>query len=380
MAAFRDKYNFLLNLLFSWLLSRVVVIGAFEVTKRVYEHLSLLGTSYDKKVALLISSGFFGWDGGFYLQISKHGYMPSNPAEIRFFPFYPLVGFALNYLVSLGARLSLLVVSNGFAFLLGVVLYLLINELGFSSDVAKRSLWLYFFSPASFVTVTAYPEALFGFLATVYLLLVFKNKAILAFVVGAMAGLTRPTGIILVAVPFFLLVFEGFSAGFIFRPILTLKKIFACLGPVVGTLGFMIYSQVKLGNFFAPFSVQVSTKRRGSLVIPFKSISSNISKVTRDHFDILLHIPFILAALGLVIASFFVLRKELALYCAIFLLAIVITSNLDGFERYLLDCPPLFIVAAKLLKPPDIYRFVLLATCSAMIVFYEASLLGLYIP
>ena len=146
------------------------------------------------------------WDGAWYLAIARHGYSMARVSvhggrrELAFFPLYPLVVRATSAVTAPGtsavaAGISLSLVFGGLA---AVVLWRLTNRIA-GHKAADRAVALVFFFPAAFVLSMTYAEALFLLTACIALLALLDRRWLLAGVSTALAGLTRPTGVALVA-------------------------------------------------------------------------------------------------------------------------------------------------------------------------------------
>ena len=130
------------------------------------------------------------WDGQWYQTIARVGYGHAPDARAyAYFPLYPLLMRALSWiplpLPLLGALLNLL-----FYGCAGAVLRRLYPDSG-------RGLLTYGFLPFAFFFCAAYTEALFLLLSAACLLAVRRDAPIRALILGALAGITRPGGILL---------------------------------------------------------------------------------------------------------------------------------------------------------------------------------------
>ncbi|MEU4745879.1 glycosyltransferase family 39 protein, partial [Actinosynnema sp. NPDC023658] len=156
------------------------------------------------------------FDMGYYLQIASHGYwdprMPvvrppdgvrtEFPEAVVFFPLWPkLLGwlsvpFGRTYWHAYYVGLVL-------AGVLAVVALWLLYELvaeQFGDRTARWSAFFLAFSPFSVTFAAGYAEALFVPLTLAVFLLVRRERWLLAGVLGALATLTRPNGVLIVLV------------------------------------------------------------------------------------------------------------------------------------------------------------------------------------
>lgn len=145
------------------------------------------------------------WDTKYYVDISEHGYRAEDRAvfeaggetAVAFFPGYPLVVAALGVLgVSTGFALVGVTLLAGLG--ATVVLHKLFT-LQMSRAASRRAtLALALFPWSYFLIATAYPEALFLFLAGAAFLLVEHDRPVAAGLLAALASATRLIGIGLV--------------------------------------------------------------------------------------------------------------------------------------------------------------------------------------
>lgn len=178
--------RFLFGSTLLWLLSHLLVWG---IVARIHhlEWAAMLDT----------------WDSSWYTRIIREGY--SEPAW-AFYPLYPLVVGGLSKVVALS---SLPQVTGTILSTLLFALYChLTVELMTRPDERLRGLlpttragWLLFlFSPASFVFHSHHTESLFLLLSLVGFVLALrpeKGRWVLAAIVGGLAALTRPQGVLL---------------------------------------------------------------------------------------------------------------------------------------------------------------------------------------
>lgn len=188
----------LVDVVVVFLLSRLIFYAAVMLAPHLVPAYS--GNGYDSwhtgGPALIDAS--WRWDGGWYATIMRQGY--DNGQSAAFFPLYPLLVRGLLVILPDGWIFILGVLVNQILFAAGLALvWLYARSLG-GPAIARRSIiWLSLF-PASFFFSAAYSESLFLLLGAGTLLLLKRGCFGAAGLAGALATLTRPTGIIL-AVP-----------------------------------------------------------------------------------------------------------------------------------------------------------------------------------
>lgn len=178
------------------------------------------------------------WDGAWYLAIARHGYSMARVSvhggrrELAFFPLFPLIVRATSVIPAPGTSavaegISLSLVLGGFA---AIVLWRLANRIA-GQKAADRAVALVFFFPAAFVFSMTYAESLFLLTACIALLALLDRQWLLAGVATALAGLTRPTGVALVAACLAVAIVE-----------MTRRRDYRSLvAPVIGLLGPVSY-------------------------------------------------------------------------------------------------------------------------------------------
>jgi hypothetical protein len=142
-----------------------------------------------------VFGAFYQWDATWFLRIAQHGYDTKQSAS--FFPLYPLltraVGFVLRSDLVAGVAISL--VAAGFA---GVAVMRIARR--YAGDrVAHDSVIFLALYPISFVFTAAYSDGLFLALAAWAFLFALELRTPGAAVLAALAVLTRPTGLALLA-------------------------------------------------------------------------------------------------------------------------------------------------------------------------------------
>ena len=207
---------------------------------------------------------FGAWDGIWYQRIADYGYDPTvaHGNGVAFSPLYPMLVREAAYLLGSSHLVAGMVVSN-VAFLVAIVLlHRLIARRG-DERVARTAVWLVAFFPVAYLFSAVYTESVF-LLVTVLTFVVLERGAILgASVVGAIAVLARPTGILL-APSLALRAWRGargsawWRIGLRLLPILLLPAAYVAFGA---------YLYYRTGNPFAAQSAQAAGWGRGINVL-----------------------------------------------------------------------------------------------------------------
>lgn len=326
---------------------------------------------------LPLVQGLLAWDGAFYRDIATIGYEGLPDEALRFFPLLPVLGRVFGEVLPGGAATGLVVVANVAALVAAVLLHRLVLHEGGSSDRASASVWLLALVPAAAVLVLAYTEALFLALSIGAFLALRRGHWLVVAALGILAGLCRPSGVVLV-LPIAIEAVRGLrEAGFGER----LARLAACASPAAGTGLYLGWVGARYGDPLLPLEVQGEGDLRGAWVDPVSRIARAVAAAPEEGFlGEALHLPWIALFLGLTVV---VGRRLPAAYTAytvgILLLALSATS-LGSFERYGLTAFPLAIAAASLLRPGAVERAVLAGLAAATAAYTSMVLLGVFVP
>jgi hypothetical protein len=204
------------------------------------------------------------YDTIWYLDLAAHGYRPPadlalQQSNLAFFPLYPWLIASLHALLPAAwqgdpARFVLAVLLANALALAGLALvYLVFRDALQSSHLARRAVLYLLLFPAGFFLSCAYPESLFLALAAAAFLCAQRDRWWLAGACGLLAGLARPTGVLL-AVPLAWMYFSGEER----RP---RPNALALLGPPLG-LALHAFRLARLtGDPLAVFHVQAAWGR-----------------------------------------------------------------------------------------------------------------------
>lgn len=207
------------------------------------------------------------WDCGWYLSIIRNGYDQSPrfvanccwQANWAFFPLMPAaVALVLN-LSSLSPEFSGVFVSSA-SFFVFVLLGAKLRRA--TRNDTDRWLWpaLMLCWPFSFYFHTIYTEALFAMLALAVLVAVQERRMLAAGLFTALLTATRPTGVLMVAIMFFLQIWEFLRAR-------SWRDRMVAMIPVIvapaGIIAFMIFLYFHVGDPLAFQKIQSGWGRNG---------------------------------------------------------------------------------------------------------------------
>lgn len=187
-----------------------------------------------------IFGAFDQWDANWFLRIAQHGYDTKQSAS--FFPLYPLLTRVLALVLrsNLVAGVAISLAAAGFA---GVAVMRIARRYA-GGRVAHDSVLFLALYPISFVFTAVYSDGLFLALAAWAFVFALDGRATFAALLGALAVLTRPTGLALVPALLWLLWPEGRS----FRSLLRLSPLLLLPAALAG---YCIYLSSHFGDAFA---------------------------------------------------------------------------------------------------------------------------------
>ncbi|HEY5188116.1 MAG TPA: mannosyltransferase family protein [Solirubrobacteraceae bacterium] len=135
------------------------------------------------------------FDANYYLDIASHGYGVASSGHLAFYPLYPLTIRVLSLLTGSGVLAGFLV--SAVAFQAALILLHRLTELELGRRAADVTVLLLAFAPLSFFFTAVYTESLFLLLSVAGVFAARQGRWRLACGLGALATLTRPTGIVL---------------------------------------------------------------------------------------------------------------------------------------------------------------------------------------
>lgn len=288
------------------------------------------------------------WDGGWYLGVAHEGYPVSNPRSFAFFPLYPLVLRGIMFLpVPERFAASLL---NGLFFALAMAC---LRRLYPGRD---HALLLVAFLPFSFFFGAVYTESLFVFLAAAALLAVQEDKGLAAAGLGALAALTRVSGI---ATGVFALAISGSRRR--------QTAVLAAAGPLAGLALWMLRLRGKTGDPLRFLHAQVSFGRASSFE-PALLLDRLVETVRHGSALGLWEVGSLLAVLTGAAGLIWRRRWAEGLFSAAVILMPLYTHSTTSLNRYALAAFPALVFLGERV-PPRILPILLSA---------EAALLALW--
>lgn len=192
--------------IFDWWLDAGVPFAIFAATRVA----QIVVLAWMLPAGDAIKERLLAWDAGWFIRVATEGYphgysYGENGAltgnDLAFFPFYPWLVKA-GHVLGMAYDTSALAVASVAATAAAFVVYALVRKLAEGSGrdlvTARRAgyafVGLCFAQPMSIVFTMGYSESIFLALVAGMLLAAYTRWWVLAGVLGALAGLTRPTG------------------------------------------------------------------------------------------------------------------------------------------------------------------------------------------
>ena len=354
-----------------WVLARVLTGTALGLARYLTSHVEI----HSPKALTAAHEGLTSWDASWYLAIARTGYGSLPNSGLRFFPLYPeLIRFG-HVITQAPYSLLSLILANTASLVAAVLLYLLARR-ELDQSVASRSIWLLCLAPASFVLVMGYAESLLLCFAIGTFLALRRKAFLVAGLLGLLAGLTRPLGLVLV-LPALVEALRGFNKA-------SAKdkgsRLTAVLGPVVGTGIYLAWVAAAFGDFLLPLRAQTSSSAHGGLSNPFVVTYDALRDLFHGHVGTALHVPWIVLSLLLLVICFKKLPLAYGLFTAGILVAALSGHNLDSFERYAISAFPLLLAGGTLLRSERVANPVFILSSAGLLGYALLAFLGAYVP
>ena len=195
----------------------------------------------------LLAAPAVRWDAIHYLSIAGHGY--AAPPDTAFFPLYPLLIHLGSWLTGSAALAAILISAGCFA--LALVLLHRLTELELGRPAADATVVLLAFAPLSFFFTAVYTESLFLALSVATIYAARREHWALAGGLGALAALTRVTGVLLV-IPM--------AAVCLRRRRGTWRRLVSILAPAAALIGYLGFLGMRGFGWLAPLQQQAAVQ------------------------------------------------------------------------------------------------------------------------
>jgi Mannosyltransferase (PIG-V) len=235
--------------------SRLLVLlagagGVLTMTKHAPVGEAALSLRTLGPVGYVLAGSVDRFDSGYYLGIAAHGYGAVSTGRLAFFPLYPLAIRIVSVLTGSGVIAGFLV--SAAAFLAALVLLHRLTELELGRRAADATVLLLALSPLSFFFTAVYTESLFLLLSVACVLAARQDRWRVACVLGALATLTRPTGILL-AIALVLIRIRARNGPD--------RSLAAVLALPAALLGYMVFLAASGYGWLASFAAQSGWQR-----------------------------------------------------------------------------------------------------------------------
>jgi hypothetical protein len=367
-----------------------VLAFGFGPARKVIQHADLtLGLG---SVGNVLAAPAARWDAAWYLLIVRAGYAPAlgsaTTARSAFFPLYPLVVRGLSTLlvpeVLAGVLVSVAAMAAALYFLHRLTaLEVRTGSLGAAArpleavasgrprEVARLAVLVVAFSPVAFFLSAVYSESLYLALSVGVFWCARRGRWMWAGGLGALAGATRPIGVLLLAPAIILYLYgpredappELRARGWA-RPLYRVRRDICWLGLIpAGLVCFMAYMWLGGGSPLAPFSAESLWGRELALpvaglwqgavaafdgarqLLSFQGGHSFMPFATGSPLLSAAHdVPLFLFALGAVVAVGGVIRALPAAYGVYVILALGLALSYPVASEPLMSLPRFLLV------------------------------------
>lgn len=349
------KYSLILFIFWRILLCLIVVIGASYIKfspRFPYSDIYLTNANLPPWIWT-----FANFDGVHYLGIVKNGY--SLQYTQVFFPLYPLIIIALQYVTQFSSVIAGLLVSNVF-FLTSLIVFYQLLRLDYKKNQVRWIITFLIFSPTSFYFGSLYTESLFLFLVFSSFYLARKKKWFFAGVIAAFASATRFTGVFLLPA----LLWEWYRNKVKSQKSLPaqagkVKAIFSILQSQIlyivplGLVVYMIYLQINFGDWLYFWHAQplFGAQRAGESIILLPQVIWRYIKMfmtipisTETFWISFSELSFTLGSIFILFVSHKkMIRTSYLIFSWFIILLPTMTGTLSSMPRYILCAFPIFI-------------------------------------
>lgn len=353
----------------SWVVARIAIFGALGMARFLVSDLEAHSASGRPP------SGLLGWDANWYLRIIKTGYNHLPWEARRFFPLLPLMAKPLTLFTT--PRVGVLVIVNVCALAAGFFIDRLIRQEGGDRAAGGRAAWYLALLPPAFVLAMGYAEAVMIAAAMGAFLALRRKRWWWAAMAGALVGISRPLGIVMV-VPSVIEAARGIRrTGATER----LARVVAAASAPLGAAIYLLWVGLRFGDPLFPFKVQEEIGRRGHFVSPVGRLMAAAKELIHSNaFGSGLHFPWGIAFIALLLVAARRLPVSYTLYGAVIVVIALSASNLDSLERYGLSAFPIVMALALITDRGWLDRVVLVLCASGLVAYTTLAFLGAYVP
>ena len=358
-----------------WLAARLIVVAALALAQLVELFHTGSRTSWQRFAA----RGLLGWDADWYQRIAAHGYGDLPTESVRFFPLFPVIGRVLGAGTWVGIGVVLLVVANVGALVAGALVHRLTLVSGGDPATAQRAATCFALAPPAFVAVMGYSESLAITLSLVFVIALLARRSRTAVVAGFLAGLARPSGIVLVVPALAVWVAEERRARWRLPVRTRARRAAVAAAPIAGTAVFLVWCQLVMGRWSLPYDLQAVPGLRGRTVDPLLTIGDAVVAVARVHFPASGHEITVIVAVALLAVGARRWPAAVSAWGAATVLVALTAERLGSLERYVWgSVVPVMTLAA--LGGRRFQRVLPVTLATGLAVLSVLALSGHYVP
>lgn len=355
-----------------WVAARVITLLAlgFAALAKPRWPVELPGTAQFAK------SGLLGWDADWYRRIALHGYDGVPEQGLRFFPLLPQLARILGLGTGVGVSIALLVLANGPALGVGALTHRLVRLEGGDAALGRLAATLMAVAPPAFVLVMGYTEAIALCALLGGIVAARKGAWGVAAACGLVAGLARPTGVLL-GVPLAVIALGGLrQASWVERG----RRAVAVASPALGALPYLIWAQIDRGDWYAPYRVQSIPGLRGGFLDPFSRIGRALTTLAGGGVGVDAHDLWVPVAVALLVPAVRRWTPALASLAVVTMVVALSAENLGSFERYVWASVVPVMTVAWLCRGKRARRVAPVVAGTGMAVLAILAFLGYYVP
>jgi hypothetical protein len=356
----------------AWVVARLLIAASYAVAESVGSVLHVRGLRH-------LHQGLVTWDGASYWAIAHDGYHAVGAAGLRFFPLYPMLGRLLAWPIGGRDGLTLVVVTNLAALVALVLLGQLVEEETQDVDLARRSVWMLALFPTAAALVLADAVGLVLVASLAMFLWMRRDRWWWVAAAGFVAGLTRPTAVLLVVpVAIEAVVTARRHDSFVGRRVSVAGRVASVASPIVGALVYLFWVGGEFGDWLAPVSAQ--RRVRAGFQDPFTRLYDGVHlMVTKSQLDG----PNVLLALGFVVLLVVAIRTQRASWWAYALVTLVVAlsaHDLAAIGREGLVAFPFTVALARLGDDERAMWAIVALSAGGLVVLTTMSALGTFMP
>ncbi|MGH9901361.1 MAG: mannosyltransferase family protein, partial [Pyrinomonadaceae bacterium] len=213
------------------------------------------------------------WDASHYLDLARDGYAATGEQRFRlvFYPLYPWAVRLFSFITGGDYLVGAFIVSGLASIAAGLLLHRLAS-LDEEESVARGAVWFLFIFPTSYFLHIGYTESLFLALALGCFLAARNDRWLMAGVLGALAGLGRVNGLVLIPALAVEIIQQYREKGEFDR-----RWLWAALSGC-GFAGYLLLNKHVTGDFFAFLKISREHWQK-SLEWPWVGIGATIKSI-----------------------------------------------------------------------------------------------------